>query len=85
MYTEVSVFDETVEITLFNKRKYWVADTFELNASRMRPVNRVFGTGAGLNLLHEDMVESDCMSSIRDGIKPRLRSPTSPNVKASAQ
>lgn len=39
----------------------------------MCPVNSVFDTGAGRNLLREDMVERDWLSSIPCSEKPRLR------------
>lgn len=58
-YGKVCVFDDAVEILLFNGHNYNGAITIRLNALRMCSVNYVFETGTGPNLISEEMVEPD--------------------------
>lgn len=52
---EVYSFKETDRVTLFTKKKYRVAIMFGLIMSRMRSINCVLHTGAGTNLLQEQL------------------------------
>lgn len=69
MYAEVRSIDDTNEITFFNKQNNNLALSIRLDSSRIYPVSCVFGAGILLNLLREDMVEPDWMSSIRSSRK----------------
>lgn len=66
---------------MFNKRDYKVAIAIELNSLRMCPVNGVFETSAGPNLLHADMVKLDWKSPIRVIDKRRLSSAINQKVE----
>lgn len=48
-YAEVCTLEETDSVTLFTTKNYKVAIIIGLTASHMRPINCVFGTGAGCN------------------------------------
>lgn len=72
-YAEVYVFDDTDEITLFEKRNYKAAVSIVLNLSRMRSVKCLFDTAAGPSLPREDMVKVDWKESSRVSKKSRLK------------
>lgn len=80
-YAEVCTSDDTDEVALFNKKHYNVAIIIELISWRMCPVNCLFNTGTGPNLLRENMNEAYWMSTIRVSKTLRLRSATSQKVE----
>lgn len=63
-YEEVCIFHDTDDIDLFKKRNCKVALTIVPCSSHMPSVNIVFDTGGGPDMLHEDIVERDWMSSM---------------------
>lgn len=57
-YSEICLFEEAVEIRIFNERNYTVFISASLAAKTMRPGNYVFDTGTGPTLMREDFLES---------------------------
>lgn len=70
---EVFAFYDTDEITLSNKTNYKVAINIVMESLRMDHIHSLFDTGAGSNLLREDIVEPDWMSSVPVYENLRLR------------
>lgn len=56
-YSEICPFEETGEIVLFHEKNYKVSISVVLLASMIDPVNSVFDTGAGSNLIGENVSE----------------------------
>lgn len=69
-------------MTLINALDHKVAKTIRLDSSRMRPVNCVLCTDAGLNLLREEMVKPNWVSAIYISKEPRRRSATNQKDEA---
>lgn len=80
-YVIFCTFNRNNSVTLSRKRKFKVAISFRLTASRIRPMNCVFDLRFGSNILQKDSIEPDWRSSIRIFDSPQLRSAAKQRVE----
>lgn len=80
-YAEVRKSQETESVTLFAKRNYKVSHSSGLNTSLKRPINCVFDTSAGPNLLRKKLIEPDWLLLILPCNNPRLKCATNQKVE----
>lgn len=58
-YADLYTFKENDSANLLTKKKYKIAISTDLTTLRIRLIKCVFDTGAGLNLLHGDLVKPE--------------------------
>lgn len=77
---EICLFEESEEILLFNKRNNKVSISVGLVGNQILPVNCVFNTDSGPNLVREDFRKAEWLKHIQSSSRPALKITTNQKV-----
>lgn len=83
LYKNGLAFPEIDEVSLFKNKNYQVSVPIGLRSSRMSPIQCVFDTGTGTNLIRADVLDPIWLNSIRQRDMPDIRSASDTKFKVS--
>lgn len=80
-YPEICLFEHHSNTFLFNKRNYKVSSSVGIPTETMHPVEYIFETDAGSNLIREEISQTYCLRTMRTVNRPLVQWATNQRIR----